>query len=1472
MTAALIALLLATPSHFPTKDGPGPAPFSSKAPAHRLLFGFHNASWARAKKMAKGVGTVVDKNSPGMYVVEFRKSNETAATNRLKRAGAKYVFPWSATTVDKGFLPSVEQALRFTNAEEELAGKKYEEERADYLWALRAYLEKRANAEGYMDHDNLVRAADHRDHMAPAVVGAAQVGPALANEKWQFLGPKDLKTPDEQLYYGRLSPVSGRVTCMVASGEGATTKLWVGTAGGGVWKSTDDGATFTCLTDKDPWRFSNVSSIFVQGRSSGPEYIYVGTGDYHGFHNSFTQGLMASFDGGSTWNNYGVAQFGDQCISSIGLDWNDVNGSSFTLATGNGSGNKYGGCLWHSTDFGQTWTKATYPTSSGPKTIPESSWQFSYAPYADFYAVAPASNGIDLALSSTGTNWGFFANPFTIQDDGVSVAASPTGDLQITPFEFYLLAAQHKAISLYAFGQAGPTYLDITGFPNGTSSEPIYNWSQPTYDYYAGVNWIKDASGNFWDDLFIGLITLAETQVHINTQTDALEQTPWVDQGRSFVYGNDVLHNDQQTMNNQFFPRVGLEPLASRNYFGNDAGLFEETRNPDGTNPSFKSLNENLPIEQFYAIAPHPSDPNRLIGGCQDIGCPAADGDLDHWENLVGADGGLCGWDVAHNLRYVTAIDGYVVQVDSSGNRKVVADGDHWDARRSGVFPFITSNTGIPIAATYRLEKYAGGAANVPWPTYGPGQSQDLTKLGGFVTALATAPLDDELLYTGSSDGDIWYTSDLGATQAGWHRIDTNKFASRINCISVDLDDPHDVLIGLGLNAAGAHVYHCKDTTAATPTWTSVDLGGSSGLPPLGVNALERSPIDPTNTWFAATDIGVFMTTNGGATWTNATRPMGLPNVIVTDLKYAAGYLNAATFGRGIWRLAFPSGAVLQSVKMNEAEVQSGNIAQGSVLVSPAPKFNIGVNITTTNLAAATPQGDAPVAAGASTGSFYIKALGVSANTLVTVKASYGGVTVSTTITVTPPGVKSVSSTPNPVIGGLKSTATVELTGPVGASGATVTLSSSSGDATVPSTATVAANGSSATFTINTLPVSTSTAVTIKATFGTSSQEETLTLVAAPLKDVYVPSPMIGGTSAKGAVDLSSAAPSSGLPVSLSSNSSALVVPASVTVPSGATTVSFNVTTLGVGAATDVIVKATSESIVRTTEVVVNPAILGSVTLTPTTTVVGGTSVTGHANLIGSAPPAGATVALSTSNTNVATVPASVALAAQAKTGAFTVSTKGVAAATQVFINASYRGISKSATLTVNPATLYSIAPNRLVIGGNPATETITLLGFAPPAGAVVSLTSNHTEAAAPASSVTIPWNSSSKTFTIPTKGVAATINALITATYGSLSKSCTIAVAPASLFSLTAPSTVVGGNTVTATLALNGQAPPAGAVVALHSDSSYAVVASSITLGAYGQVKTFSVLTHHPTSNQVATISAKYNGITKSAQITITP
>ncbi len=174
-----------------------------------------------------------------------------------------------------------------------------------------------------------------------------------------------------------------------------------------------------------------------------------------------------------------------------------------------------------------------------------------------------------------------------------------------------------------------------------------------------------------------------------------------------------------------------------------------------------------------------------------------------------------------------------------------------------------------------------------------------------------------------------------------------------------------------------------------------------------------------------------------------------------------------------------------------------------------------------------------------------------------------------------------------------------------------------------------------------------------------------------------------GGTLVAGIVNVQSAAPSGGLTVNLASSSSAFSVPASVTVPAGATNVPFLGTTSVVGQSTDIVVTASTSSMSLGNAVTLYPLLDGvDFNQNP---VQGGQTVQALVLLNASAPMSGVTVQLSSDQPSVASVPPSVAVPAGLSQASFAVTLSTVSANTTVNITSTYAGAAPVTQLTVTP-------------------------------------------------------------------------------------------------------------------------------------------------------------------------------------------
>ena len=188
---------------------------------------------------------------------------------------------------------------------------------------------------------------------------------------------------------------------------------------------------------------------------------------------------------------------------------------------------------------------------------------------------------------------------------------------------------------------------------------------------------------------------------------------------------------------------------------------------------------------------------------------------------------------------------------------------------------------------------------------------------------------------------------------------------------------------------------------------------------------------------------------------------------------------------------------------------------------------------------------------------------------------------------------------------------------------------------------------------------------------------------------------------------------------------------------------------------------------------------LNSVSVNPSA-VIGGQSATGTVTLTTAAPAGG--VMINLSNTNVAaSVPSSVTVPAAATSANFSVTTNSVTVTTVGNITATYDGVTKSATFTVNPqpaAALSALSLNPTSVrGGNSSVGTVTLTAPAPIGGLVVALSSSNSSKAAVPPTVTVLAGSTTATFNVTTVSVSRKIVVSISASRGGITKSASLAI-----------------------------------------------------------------------------------------------
>jgi photosystem II stability/assembly factor-like uncharacterized protein len=1094
--------------------------------------------------------------------------------------GIEGVFDGGAERADTSSLASVDEHVRFLKA---LRGdddnSKVPEGELGFWEAYRYFIQDRVNRNGKVVPKDRERALAHRSMMQnyqPSSSGGG-VQPLVASGRWTNIGPSSI-IPASRLFGGP-SPVSGRVNAVEYDPVDPNVK-YVGSAGGGLWKTMDGGQTWFPLTDS--WPFLTVSAIAIDRTDRNT--IYVGTGDFQGL-SPYSFGIMKSTDGGGTWTNYGKALFGSTAISRVMIDPDDHNrvtvttGRGYTFSSGGWNDWLHGGsldggqgALYQSTDAGATWTKRN-------------------PPFADWCgldcSVADAFGKRTYWASGSYPNNGYEGTLWYSTDRGVtwSPAANITGNRlavdvacsKVDRNTVYLLAPDsspgayppydgQNTSAIYKTTDGGLSWSDVTaGFPNDGGFPGYdgyaYNWSQGFYDYYIRTS-TATYSGVSTDAVYVGLITLAMSP-------DGGQS--WLDIGQSYSYdpttgqSGALMHVDQHAFaNNPLDPNTVL--------VGNDGGVFEVSFDPTSSTSAVSHLNRaGLVTTQHYKLAVDPSNPNSLLAGAQDNGTSLWTGNQGLWQPIFGGDGGCCAYDPKHpSTQYATSNGLNIAKtVDSWVNGYLIASNNTFPAteRMQFIPPIAIGDAGEVYAGTDHLWKFVDG---IGWTGDLGGQA-----LSGSGSLRAIAPCHGSTrIYTGAQDGQVWTSPNSGVN---WTRIDVgvNSLPGLPAVALAPMPDaPGDVLVGLS-GYGGSHVWRCPhaDAPAAARTWIDVSGSGSSGLPDVPVSSLCRDPYAPGTTWYAGTDVGVFITQNAGSTWQNMSSSAGLPNVQVTDMQISGGFLYAATYGRGIWRIrvANPATLTVARVSAPASLVGSGGGTATLQLNSPAAFGGTVVNLASSNTCLSVPS-QVRVPNGAISVSFAFQTRAVYSAVAVDIAATLNG-NAKATLMVTPGALASVSL-PSPVYGGLASKCVATLTGP-SPSGAVLKISSPNTKLSYPSSVPVPSGASSAQFSVTPAPVS--GPVVQQITVGYLSLQRTATMtVLPPATHALTLSPIIvrGGDATAGMVQLSSPAPPAGWPFRIPSSSPLVTAPTLVTIPAGATQATFIVRSSKVASSTTVTILA----------------------------------------------------------------------------------------------------------------------------------------------------------------------------------------------------------------------------------------------------------------------------------------------------------
>lgn len=694
---------------------------------------------------------------------------------------------------------------------------------------------------------------------------------------WRSLGPA--------IAGGRLAAIAGS--------DRDPALVYIGSAGGGVWKSTDGTTSWTPVFDAQDVGSIGAVAIAPNDQSN----VWVGSGEANPRNDaSYGDGMYRSTDGGKSWAHLGLEK--TYAISKIALDPRDAR-AAVVAALGSPFADSPDRGIYRTLDGGKTWTKTLY--------------------------LGARSGAADLTRGTKDPNvlfaamWQFRRSSWHLNSGGPSDG-------------------------LYRSTDGGATWSRITGngFPTGiTGRIGVAIAPSDAHRVYAlvespqGLLWRSDDGGTNWK--LISTNTLIDerpfyyTRIfvdphdenHIFTTSVRLAESK--DGGTTWYVSGKHLHGDHHDV---WFSSDGNIVLE-----GNDGGVGISRDN--GATWEWRN---NVPIEQAYRVATDARVPYNVCAGLQDNGswCGPNDDHSDDgllardWSRVAGGDGN---W----TLPDPTDPD-WIWGSSGGGDNGGSLSRYNLRTRLSlDVSPYLRNQNVVPPSTLrYRFNweaplafspqdgriAYYGG--NVVFQTRDRGVhwtviSPDLTRNIKSRQVLSGTPLRldvtgaetyDTILAIAPSiavGGEIWVSTDDGRVQltrdGGRHWRDVTMPGvgadARIPTIETSHRDPGTAYAVLDRHFTGDRAPYVYVTHDYGRSWQSI----VAGLPgDQFARAICEDPRD-SNILFAGLENSVWWSDDGGATWRSLQQ--NLPPSSVRDLRVQAdaGDLVAGTHGRGIWIL-----------------------------------------------------------------------------------------------------------------------------------------------------------------------------------------------------------------------------------------------------------------------------------------------------------------------------------------------------------------------------------------------------------------------------------------------------------------------------------------------------------------------------------------------------------------------------------------
>ncbi|TND05124.1 MAG: hypothetical protein FD123_3744 [Bacteroidetes bacterium] len=678
--------------------------------------------------------------------------------------------------------------------------------------------------------------------------------------------------------------MSGRITAIDAENKN-TRIIYVGTAGGGIWKSTNAGSSYKPVFDKHT---QCVGALVID--QENPETVWAGTGESN-MRNSVSigTGLYKSNDGGSNWKMVGLDS--TEHISKIVIDPQNSN-TVYVAAPGPlWSDSKQRG-LYKTTDGGETWTKILYTDvktgcadividPKNPNVLYASMWQFRRTPWSF------SSGGKTSALyksTDAGKTWTKMMKGFEGDEFGrICLAISPSD-----PNRLYAIAESKKT----------QLYMTTDG----------------------GANWTKK-SGSMnvsWRPFYFSLIMVDPVDPQ-RIYRPSLNLSISTDGGESFKeasFEGGWVHSDHHAL--------WINPNNNSHLLlGTDGGVYQSLDKGNSW-----QMFGNLPVSQFYHVQIDDQVPYNVYGGLQDNGSWYAPSqsvngiENKDWENCGGGDGFWVQPDREdHNYVYSEYQGGNIMRYNKRTNEskdiKPYPLAGEPKLRCNWNTPIVTSPTNkktLYYGAQYLYRTRDRGES---WEKISPDlttnnpKKQEQDKSGGLsidnsgaenhctIFTIAESPLDENMIWVGTDDGNIQLTTDGGKKWTKMNAIGIKGLPAFAWVSSIE-PSPYDknvVFATFDNHAMGDMKTYVYKSADMGKTWTPLmteDLKGGFA------HKIKQDIVKP-ELLFLGTEFGLWMSFDAGTSWI-LYKSGDFPPVSVRDITIDknTGDLVMGTHGRGV--------------------------------------------------------------------------------------------------------------------------------------------------------------------------------------------------------------------------------------------------------------------------------------------------------------------------------------------------------------------------------------------------------------------------------------------------------------------------------------------------------------------------------------------------------------------------------------------